>query len=156
MCREAYTDVEALYLHRVLQRHGYACQRTLQVALFCRPFFGFREEDFGRTVRLLVGFEGDFAVSAEDVNGVRNVLLDVLDKVLDGLAEDRTFLRGQGVAVGRWETRDLARALVLLALAVLCKLQRALDLRGKLELGLLTSLPCVVYILEDPSCQPEE
>ena len=121
--READGDVEAFHLHRVLERDGDACQRTLQVALIGRPFFGFGEENFGRAVGLFVRFERDFAVGAEDVDGVRDVLLDILDKVLDRLAEYAALLWGQGIAVRRGEVCNLGRALVLLALAVLCKPQ---------------------------------
>ena len=134
--READTDIEALDLDGVLQRHGYACQRAFQVALLGRPFFGFGEEDLGRAIRLLVGFEGDFAVCAEDIDRVGDILLDVLYEVLDGFAEDGALLRCQGVAVRRWEACNLGSALVLLALAMLCELWGAVNLRGKLELGL--------------------
>jgi hypothetical protein len=39
-----------------------------------------------------MGFDGDFAVCAQDVDGARDLLVDILDEFLDGSAEDGPFL----------------------------------------------------------------
>ena len=116
MCREANSDVKAFDLYRILERDGDACQRALQVALFGRPFFSFGEENLGCTVSLFVCLDCDFAIGAEDVDGVSDILLDILDKLLDGFAKNRALLWSQRIAIGCWEVRDLSCALVLLAL----------------------------------------
>lgn len=98
--READGDVEALHLNGVLERDGNAGQRPLQVALLGRPFLGFGKEDLGRAVGLLLRFQSDLAVSAQDVDGAGDALLHILHEVLYGLAEDRALLWRQRIAVG--------------------------------------------------------
>lgn len=90
--------------------------------MFGCPLFRLGKEDLGCAVGLFVRFERDFAVGAEDVDRVCDVLLNILDEVLNGLAEDRAFLRCERVTVCCRQICDLGCALVLLALAVLCKL----------------------------------
>jgi hypothetical protein len=95
---------------------------------------------------------GDFAVCAQDIDGAGDLLVDILDKLLDGFAEDGAFLRGERVQIWRGECRDLGGAFRLLALAGGGELAVALaELCGVGSLEQLTSRPCVVYTPRDPS-----
>lgn len=84
--RKADGNVKSLHLNRVLQRHRNASQRALEVDLLLGPFLGLREQYLGYTVRLLVCLECHFPIRSQDIDGVCNLLVDILDELLDGLA----------------------------------------------------------------------
>ena len=88
----------------------------------------------------------DFAIGAEDVKGISDIFLDILDKLLDGFAKNRALLWSQRIGIGCWEACDLGCALVLLALAILCQLYGTKDFWRKVELGTThQSALCCLY-----------
>jgi hypothetical protein len=91
--READRNIETSHLYRVLQRHGYSSQRALEIDLLPRPFFSLGEEYFGQTVCLLVCLDGDLSIGTQDIDGTCYLLVDILNEILDGFAQNRAFLR---------------------------------------------------------------
>jgi hypothetical protein len=65
-----------------------------------------------------VSFHGDFAISPEDINGLKYVFLDILDQLFDWPAEDISVERSKGPMVLR-QSLNPVRTLPLLELAAL-------------------------------------
>lgn len=91
--RISYRAVIALDLYRVLQRDWNAREWALEIALLLCPTFTFGEQDLRHAVGLFLCLRCDFAVCADDVNGVGDLVVDILNKLLDRLLKDGAFLR---------------------------------------------------------------
>jgi hypothetical protein len=115
---EADGAVKTLDLNRVLERDGDSGKRTLQVNLVLGPLLSLGKQNLSGTVGLVMCLERYFGVGTQDVDGVGDALVDILDEVLNGLTKNGALLCGEGRVVMLWQRRDLRRSLVLLALAV--------------------------------------
>ena len=90
--RIADRDIEALDLYGVLQRDRNAGKWSFEIHLLLCPLLGFGEEYLRHAIRLLLCLDRDFAVCAQDIDGAGDLLVDILDELLNGFAEDGAFL----------------------------------------------------------------
>jgi hypothetical protein len=89
---ETNRNIETLDLDGVLERDWNTGKRALQIDLVLSPMLSFRKQNLGSAVCLVVCLERYFGVGAQDVDGVGDTLVDILDEVLDGLAENGALL----------------------------------------------------------------
>jgi hypothetical protein len=89
---ETNRDIETLDLDGVLERNWDTGKRTLQIDLVLSPLLSLRKQNLGSAVCLVVCLERYFGVGAQNVDGVSDTLVDILDEVLDGLAENGALL----------------------------------------------------------------
>lgn len=103
--------VGAAHGDRVLEGHGYACERAAWGG-GCR-----REQDLGEAVGLGVRVQGALGVGGEHVGWVEGGGLDGGDDGGDGAGENVHVVRRQGLMVGLWEGCDARCTLALLVMA---------------------------------------
>lgn len=64
-----------------------------------------------------MGLDRDLPICTQDIDGIGDLLVNVLNKLLYRFAEYCSFLWGQRIAIGSWKVCDLGSSLGLLALA---------------------------------------
>lgn len=112
--------MEPLDIYRVFQRYGHTSQRTLEIDLGLSPCFRLRKQQFRYTVGLLLGLDGDFAIRAENIDGRLGVLVDVADKVFDGLVDDPLVKGRECRVVSARKGSEAICAFLSLGVAVVC------------------------------------
>ena len=89
--RVAQGRIEALDLDRILQRDRDTGQWSLQIDFSVCPLLCFGKQQFRHTVRLLLCPHSDFSIGVENIDRAQNTIVDVLNKFLDWLIDNRSI-----------------------------------------------------------------
>jgi len=114
--RISHTNIKSFNGNTIFQAHRYTCQWPFHIDLVY-PFLSFWEHYFCKAIRLLVRANRDLAVAAQYVDRLEHIFVHVLNKLGNGLGEDRAIRGGDGAGIGCGEVGNTLRALCLFVLA---------------------------------------